>query len=152
MGRPPPELIWLLPLLRQGRSNITLHKYENATFLWRSKQTRVPAMYLTPTFLWFFSVLLFRRISKLRSINQREGFESHPRLQLFFSPFCTVSHHFLSFCRFHDLHVMVFQQIPRRVIHLRDGDLKTDLRLNQVQLRLRKLCLRVQNKENLFRA
>jgi hypothetical protein len=43
----------------------------------------VPAVYLTSAFLWFFSVLLFRRISKLRSINHREGFESHPRLQIF---------------------------------------------------------------------
>src|SRR5207249_1430117 len=30
---------------------------------------RVPAVYLTSAFLRFFSVLLFRRISKLRSIN-----------------------------------------------------------------------------------
>ena len=32
-------------------------------------------MYLTSAFLWFFSVLLFRRINKLRSINPPEGFD-----------------------------------------------------------------------------
>jgi len=39
---------------------------------------RVPAVYLTSAFLWFFAVLFFRRISKLHSINHPEGFESHP--------------------------------------------------------------------------
>jgi len=39
---------------------------------------RVPAVYLTSAFLRFFSVLLFRGISKLRSINPPEGFDSHP--------------------------------------------------------------------------
>src|SRR5258708_10141142 len=39
---------------------------------------RVPAVYLTSAFLWFFSVLLFRRINKLRSINPPEGFDSNP--------------------------------------------------------------------------
>ena len=34
-------------------------------------------MYLTSAFLWFFSVLVFCRISKLRSINQPEGFDPH---------------------------------------------------------------------------
>ncbi len=46
---------------------------------------RVPAMYLTSAFLWFFSILPFRRISKLRSINPPEGFDSHP------------GHHFIHF-------------------------------------------------------
>ncbi len=44
---------------------------------------RVPVVYLTSAFLWFFSVLVFRRISKLRSINHREGFDSHPGHQSF---------------------------------------------------------------------
>jgi hypothetical protein len=39
------------------------------------------------------------------------------------------------FCRLHDLHVMMLQQISRRVIHLRNGQLKIHLRLNQAQLR-----------------
>jgi len=39
---------------------------------------RVPAVYLTSVFLWFFSVLLFRRVSKLCSINSPEGFDSNP--------------------------------------------------------------------------
>src|SRR6266404_5444853 len=39
---------------------------------------RVPAVYLTSAFLWFFSILLFRRINNLRRINPPEGFESHP--------------------------------------------------------------------------
>jgi hypothetical protein len=38
---------------------------------------RVPVVYLTSAFLWFFSVLLFRRISKLRGINCHEGFDPH---------------------------------------------------------------------------
>jgi len=46
---------------------------------------------------------------------------------------------------------MMLQQIPRRVIHLRNRQLKIDLRLNQVQLRLRELRLRIQHKENLLR-
>jgi hypothetical protein len=37
-----------------------------------------------------------------------------------------------SFWRFHDLHVVVFQQISRCVIHLRNGQLEIYLRLNQV--------------------
>ncbi len=47
---------------------------------------RVPAVYLTSAFLRFFSVLLFRGISKLRSINPPEGFDSHPGHH-----FCTAS-------------------------------------------------------------
>src|SRR3989442_4473924 len=39
---------------------------------------RVPAVYLTSAFLWFFSILLFRRINNLRRINPPEGFDSHP--------------------------------------------------------------------------
>src|SRR6266853_5728046 len=39
---------------------------------------RVPAVYLTSAFLWFFSILLFRRINNLRRINPLEGFDSHP--------------------------------------------------------------------------
>jgi hypothetical protein len=39
---------------------------------------RVPAVYLTSAFSWFLSVLLFPRISKLRSINLPEGFDSNP--------------------------------------------------------------------------
>src|SRR5438132_10953495 len=39
---------------------------------------RVPAVYLTWAFLWFFSILLFRRINNLRRINPPEGFDSHP--------------------------------------------------------------------------
>src|SRR5439155_20062117 len=39
---------------------------------------RVPAVYLTSAFLWFFSALLFRRINNLRRINPPEGFDSHP--------------------------------------------------------------------------
>jgi len=38
---------------------------------------RVPVVYLTSAFLWLFSVLLFRRISKLRGINYHEGFDPH---------------------------------------------------------------------------
>src|SRR5207249_1527072 len=39
---------------------------------------RVPAVYLTLAFLWFFSILLFRRINNLRRINAPEGFDSNP--------------------------------------------------------------------------
>src|SRR6266705_3802200 len=39
---------------------------------------RVPAVYLTSAFLWFFSILLFRGINNLRRINPPEGFDSHP--------------------------------------------------------------------------
>ncbi|SRR6266566_2459467 len=39
---------------------------------------RVPAVYLTSAFLWFFSILLFCRINNLRRINPPEGFDSHP--------------------------------------------------------------------------
>src|SRR6266487_1584473 len=39
---------------------------------------RVPAVYLTSAFLWFFSILLFRRINNLRRINPPEGFDSNP--------------------------------------------------------------------------
>lgn len=46
----------------------------------------------------------------------------------------------------------MFEQIARRVIHLRDGHLKIHLRLNEVQLRLSELGLRIQDKEDLFRA
>ena len=35
-------------------------------------------MYPTSTFLWFFAVVLFRGINKLRSINPPEGFDSNP--------------------------------------------------------------------------
>src|SRR6266403_285872 len=38
---------------------------------------RVPAVYLASAFSWFLSVLLFPRISKLRSINLPEGFDSN---------------------------------------------------------------------------
>src|SRR6266436_1270143 len=34
---------------------------------------RVPAVYLTSAFLWFFSILLFRRINNLRRINFPRG-------------------------------------------------------------------------------
>src|SRR6267378_7746318 len=44
---------------------------------------RVPAVYLPSAFLWFFSILLFRRINNLRSINPPEGFDSHPGHQSF---------------------------------------------------------------------
>jgi hypothetical protein len=39
---------------------------------------RVPAVYLTAAFLWFFSSLLFRRINNLRGISPPEEFDSHP--------------------------------------------------------------------------
>lgn len=35
-------------------------------------------MYLTSAFLWFLSVLVFRRINKLRNINPYWEFDSHP--------------------------------------------------------------------------
>jgi hypothetical protein len=38
----------------------------------------VPAVYLTSVFLWFFSVLVFHRISKLRRISPSWEFDSHP--------------------------------------------------------------------------
>ena len=56
------------------------------------------------------------------------------------------------FGRIHDLHMMMFEQIARRVIHLCNGHLKINLRLNQVQLGLCELSLRVEDKEDLFRA
>jgi len=40
-------------------------------------------VYLTSAFLQFFSILSFRRINKLRSINSPEGFDSHPGHQFF---------------------------------------------------------------------
>jgi|SRR6266481_2350715 len=46
---------------------------------------RVPAVYLTSAFLWFFSILLFRRINNLRRINPPEGFDSHPGHQFLLS-------------------------------------------------------------------
>lgn len=39
---------------------------------------RVPAVYQTALFLWFFSVLLFRRANKLRDISPHWEFDSHP--------------------------------------------------------------------------
>jgi len=48
---------------------------------------RVPAVYLTSAFLWFFAVLLFRRINNLRRINPPEGFDSHPGHNCFHSFF-----------------------------------------------------------------
>src|SRR5258708_7202956 len=44
------------------------------------KSGSVPCTCGVPHFglLWFFSVLLFRRISKLRSINHPEGFDYNP--------------------------------------------------------------------------
>ena len=39
---------------------------------------RVPTVYLTSVFLWFFSVLVFRRISNLRDISPHWEFDSHP--------------------------------------------------------------------------
>src|SRR5439155_26613687 len=46
---------------------------------------RVPVVYLTSAFLWFFSILLFRGINNLRRINPPEGFDSHPGHQCAFS-------------------------------------------------------------------
>jgi hypothetical protein len=60
-----------------------------------------------------------------RSISCQEMPE-HPRR---FRPASTTL-----FCRLHDLHVMMLQQISRRVIYLRNGHLKIHLRLNQAQL------------------
>src|SRR6266436_9295542 len=46
---------------------------------------RVPVVYLTSAFLWFFSILLFRGINNLRRINHPEGFDSHPGHQFLLS-------------------------------------------------------------------
>jgi hypothetical protein len=43
-----------------------------------SESDRVPGVYLTSAFSWFFSVLCFRRINKLRCISLPEGFDPHP--------------------------------------------------------------------------
>src|SRR6266446_10872616 len=51
---------------------------------------RVPAVYLTSAFLWFFSILLFRRINNLRRINPPEEFDSHPGHQ--FAPILCLTH------------------------------------------------------------
>jgi len=47
---------------------------------------------------------------------------------------------------------MVLQQISCCVVHLGDRNLKTDLGLNEIQLRLGELRLRVENKKYRFRA
>jgi hypothetical protein len=43
----------------------------------------VPAVYLKVAFCPFLSFLPFRRINKLRVVNKRTGFESHPLRQSF---------------------------------------------------------------------
>src|SRR5260370_40479927 len=43
-----------------------------------SESGRVPAVYLASAFLWFFSVLSFRRISKYTVSMPPEGFDSNP--------------------------------------------------------------------------
>jgi len=52
---------------------------------WRSfclslRSFRVPVVYLTSAFLWFFSILLFRGINNLTYVESipPEGFDSHP--------------------------------------------------------------------------
>jgi hypothetical protein len=40
-------------------------------------------LYLGSAFLQFFSILSFRKINNLRTINPPKGFKSHPRLQSF---------------------------------------------------------------------
>ena len=46
---------------------------------------RVPTVYQTSVFLWFFSVLAFRRINKLRDISPHQEFDSHPGHHFFFA-------------------------------------------------------------------
>jgi hypothetical protein len=53
-----------------------------------------------------------------------------------------------SSCRLRNLDVMAIQQIAGRVVQLRNGNLKTDLRLDEIQLCLGELRLRVENKED----
>jgi hypothetical protein len=56
------------------------------------------------------------------------------------------------FGRLHDLDVVVVEQVAGRMVELGDGQLKIDLGLDQIQLGLGKLGLRVQHKENRFGA
>ena len=49
----------------------------------------------------------------------------------------------LLFRRLHDLNMVMVQQVASRVIDLSNGKLKIDLSLDQIQLRLCELSLRV---------
>jgi hypothetical protein len=53
---------------------------------------------------------------------------------------------------FDDLHVMVIEQIPGGMIDRGDSQLEVDLGLNEIQLGLSQLGLRVENEENRFGA
>src|SRR6266850_3986609 len=54
---------------------------------------RVPAAYLTSAFLWFFSILLFRRINNLRRINPPRGSTPTPGTSfLFYARVSTTNH------------------------------------------------------------